>query len=227
MLCRKRSLLRPPSSRCSAASVLLQALCHKRLAALQVVATDGDEEVVSLLDANIQRNLEGKGNLEGEGAGSVRAVRLRWGEHATEEELRASIGLDGAPDVLLATGCVYGSNSGIWNALAASMAALAGPHTLVLMAHGSGAAPGVHQLRGPFYEAAAELGFTVSRVPQHTLHPEHQQGCQLHCLTHKGAGEALQPIAQPKTTTQTKPQTKTARSKKRQREEVKLACQAA
>ena len=48
------------------------------------------------------------------------------------------------------------------------------------MAHGNGAAPGVHRLAGRFYELAA-AHFEAARLEPDPEHP----GCQIHCLVRR------------------------------------------
>ena len=66
------------------------------------------------------------------------------------------------------------------------MLALSGPSTLVLMAHGNGAAPGVHKLRGRFYELALQHFEAAQLV--HAAAADHP-GCQIHCLVRRAAPE--------------------------------------
>lgn len=105
------------------------------------------------LVANAGRNTQGAG-----AAPALRAELLKWGA----PDPLGVCGLDAPADVILATGCVYGRDKGVWEALVGTLVALSGPGTLVVMAHGSGAAPGVHQLRGEFYQARPASGLKCS-----------------------------------------------------------------
>lgn len=58
------------------------------------------------------------------------------------------VGISDPCVIAVATGCVYGSDVGVWAALASTLKNLSGPDTIAIMAHGTGAAPGVHHLRG-------------------------------------------------------------------------------
>ena len=125
---------------------------------MRVVATDGDAHVLQLLEQNAARNAK-----EG---GAVRVATLEWGTPA-----RPQIGphpgdlVLAAPDLILASGCVYGVADDVWAALVRTLAELAGPATVILLAHGNGAAPGVQQMRGRFYGLLArERFFAVARV---------------------------------------------------------------
>ena len=84
--------------------------------------------------------------------------------------------------MLLAVDVVYGREERVWAALVTTLLALSAPHTLILMAHGNGAAPGVHAMRGPFYERAAEH-FDAACLAADAEHP----GCAIHCLVRKPA----------------------------------------
>ncbi|KAL1512202.1 hypothetical protein AB1Y20_005466 [Prymnesium parvum] len=136
---------------------------------MSVTATDGYEDVLHLLKENVSACVQTS-------ASPLHVRSLRWGTPDPIEQL----GLSAAPDVLIATGCVYGSDPRVFEDLVQTMDALSGPHTLVLMCHGNGAAPGVHELDGPFYSLASQY-FDSFRISQYTLHPDHQ-GCQIHCL---------------------------------------------
>ena len=85
---------------------------------MKVIATDGDESVLNQLAANAARNSSG--------AGTLQPALLKWGDDSTplEDELEAmssngANGGDGAlPGLVMATGCVYGRDAGVWAALA-------------------------------------------------------------------------------------------------------------
>jgi hypothetical protein len=136
---------------------------------MEVVATDGDERTVRLIASNLERNAPA-------GRGRARAAGLRWGD----TEAARALGLARRPELLIATGCVYGSCAEVWEALVRTMDAVAGPDTLVLLVHGNGTAPGALEMRGGFYLAAEKL-FHMARVPQRLLSAEHE-GCRLHCM---------------------------------------------
>ena len=145
---------------------------------MRVVATDGDAHVLQLLEQNAARNAK-----EG---GAVRVATLEWGTPA-----RPQIGphpgdlVLAAPDLILASGCVYGVADDVWAALVRTLAELAGPATVILLAHGNGAAPGVQQMRGRFYELLARERFAVARVEPRALHADHRRGVELHCVTRR------------------------------------------
>ena len=100
-----------------------------------MVATDGDEHVMDLLRRNASSN--------GARDGALRACPLRWGEGGALE----ACGLARPPDLVLCCDCVYGVDVQVWTALVATLTALSrGGRTLILMAHGNGAAPGVQAM---------------------------------------------------------------------------------
>ena len=142
------------------------------LLGMTVVATDGDDSVLELMKANVDLNRE---RLAARG-GKVSVRKLAWG---TPRPLEA-LGLASKPDVILATGVVYGKDPTVWESLAQTIDDLSGKRpTLVVMAHGNGAAPGVHQMRGVFYERMlARFQATRLVLPN----PSGHQGCQLHAL---------------------------------------------
>jgi len=95
---------------------------------MRTVATDADEDVLSLLEANAAKDnaatAAGAG-AGGAGAGAggagaaaepvpVRVRRLKWGEDASPLE---TLGLGRPPDVLLAVDVVYGREERVWSAL--------------------------------------------------------------------------------------------------------------
>mmetsp|Transcript_20357 Transcript_20357/g.68870 ORF Transcript_20357/g.68870 Transcript_20357/m.68870 type:complete len:129 (-) Transcript_20357:95-481(-) len=112
----------------------------------------------------------------------VRVRRLKWGEDASPLE---ALGLGRPPDVLLAVDVVYGREERVWSALVETLVALSCEETLVLMAHGNGAAPGVHSMGGRFYEMAADH-FEAASLPPDAEHP----GCQIHCLVRRPPAES-------------------------------------
>ena len=88
---------------------------------MRTVATDADEDVLSLLEANAAK--DNAATAAGAGAGGagaaaepvpVRVRRLKWGEDASPLE---TLGLGRPPDVLLAVDVVYGREERVWSAL--------------------------------------------------------------------------------------------------------------
>ena len=160
---------------------------------LQVVATDSDGEVLSLLEANTRKDNQ-SALLAAAGGGAaalaqpVRVARLKWGEDASPLD---ALGLASPPDLLLAVDVVYGKEERVWEALVQTLVALTDNRTLVIMAHGNGAAPGVHSMRGRFYEMAG-AHFDAACLAADPDHP----GCQIHCLVRRSVGrEGRAPVA--------------------------------
>jgi hypothetical protein len=151
---------------------------------MRVMATDGDESVLEALRENSERNGSSTATTSTKTTNStlLQAKLLKWGASTP----RTILGLDAPADVIVATGCVYGRDQGVWKALVETVAALSGPDTLVIMAHGTGAAPGTHQMRGEFYKLATPF-FDSSRAPQENLHPEHP-GVQIHFMARRNDG---------------------------------------
>lgn len=151
---------------------------------LCTVATDEDAGVLALLVANTTSDGVAMADAAGSGPGAatvppaeVSARHLKWGEAA---DPLVQLGLSAPPDVLLAVDVVYGKERRVWVALVETLVALSDERTLVLMAHGNGAAPGVHRMSGAFYELAA-AHFESACLPLDADHP----GCQMHCLVRR------------------------------------------
>jgi hypothetical protein len=110
----------------------------------------------------------------GEEAGEVDVMEDEEDEDEDEEEEKGEVedGSGKAFDLVLATGCVYGRDAGVWQQLGATLVALSSKSTLVLLAHGTGAAPGTHALQGDFY-ALVQPWFAVGRAPPACGHPDH------------------------------------------------------
>ena len=154
---------------------------------LRTVATDADDDVLALLEANTIKDNATSARLTASGAAAavaepVHVRRLKWGEDAMPID---AIGLPGPPDLLLAVDVVYGKEEKVWSALVQTLVALSDDRTLVLMAHGNGAAPGVHSMGGRFYEMAAPY-FDAACLAADPDHP----GCQIHCLVRRSGSSA-------------------------------------
>jgi len=143
---------------------------------MHVVATDGDEQVLKLQKDNVSRNAA----IVKKAGGSVRVAKLEWGAADPLERL----GLENPPDLIMATGVVYGKDIAVWEALSKTILSLTGSKTLVLMAHGNGAAPGVHKLKGSFYEYMQNNRYKIANISSPKLLKNHK-GCQIHALGRK------------------------------------------
>jgi len=171
---------------------------------MRVVATDGDASVLEAMKANTQRDSDAAATATTTSKlaqGKLLAHLLQWGDAESIEQVKNlgsgeirgendekddevdgigsednGVGSDNKSfDLIIATGCVYGREVRVWQQLVDTLVALSTPnHTLVLFAHGTGAAPGTHALRGEFY-ALADPWFYVGRAPpmssNHADHP--------------------------------------------------------
>lgn len=127
------------------------------------LATDGDQQVLSLLEQNIASNKPTEGKLN--------FCKLEWGDQPP------STGFD----LVLGSGIVYGAETAVWTSLVSTLVGCCGPNTVVLLAHGQGAPPGLCQGSGPFVEML-DQHFSLTAIPQHTLHSDYRKSCVIHCL---------------------------------------------
>ena len=142
---------------------------------VSMVATDGDDAVLDLLRANVNRQHWPETQT---GEEHVRVRQLKWGT----PDVLDTVGLTAPAGLILATGVVYGGDPEGWAGLVDSMVQLSDRETLVLLAHGQGAAPGLHRTEGPFFDRVA-VYFECTTIPLHTLHPSYRRsGCVIHAL---------------------------------------------
>lgn len=145
------------------------ALCSMVAAHLgaHVLATDGEQGIVGMARRNAAANgcrvvppagASAAGPPASRQAGSFRAAQVAWG--AGTAAAVECCGLGAPPvDVIVLSDCVYGSDAGAFDALAVALAALAGPHTLVLQAE----TPRLEgRLYGLYWQAVAAAGFAVA-----------------------------------------------------------------
>ncbi len=137
---------------------------------MDVIATDGDDNVLQLLQKNIARNKQ----IAGSRQGALSAKALEWGKR----DSMSLLGLVRKPDIIIASGVVYGRDPCVAKNLAKSIRYLSSSHTIVILAHGNGASPGVHQCEGPFYAAMGKR-FKCMNIQKVELDKD-AQGCQLH-----------------------------------------------
>ena len=150
---------------------------------VSMIATDGDDAVLDLLRENVSRQPWTKDPAKEE---HVRVRQLKWGA----PDVLESLGLQAPAGLVLATGVVYGGDPEGWAGLVDSMIQLSDQSTLVLLAHGQGAAPGLHRTEGPFFDRVAEH-FDYAPVPLHTLHPSYRRsGCVIHALRRRASTAA-------------------------------------
>ena len=145
---------------------------------VSMVATDGDDAVLKLLQENVKSQRWPETHHTQNDTEHVRVRQLKWGDH----DVLDSLGLAAPVGLILATGVVYGGDPDGWAGLVDSMVQLSDGDTLVLLAHGQGAAPGLHRTEGPFFDRVAEH-FEYTTVPLNTLHPTYRKsGCVIHAL---------------------------------------------
>jgi len=136
---------------------------------VELIATDGDAEVIKLLEGNVSMNEV-----------DVKTKILKWEEDCGDPLQK--LGLATKPDLIIGTGIVYGSNPDTWIALAKLLKRLSGSSTQILLAHGNGAAPGILKCKGDFYEKIQKR-FSIKKISQSELAREFQKSCQIHILT--------------------------------------------
>ena len=142
---------------------------------VSMVATDGDDAVLDLLRENVNRQQWSETQT---GEEHVRVRQLKWGA----PDVLDMLGLTAPAGLILATGVVYGGDPEGWAGLVDTMVQLSDRETLVLLAHGQGAAPGLHRTEGPFFDRVA-VYFEYTTIPLHTLHPSYRRsGCVIHAL---------------------------------------------
>lgn len=99
--------------------------------ALQVVATDGDADLVRLLRKNIAANVSSLPAGAASGVHPAATAVLDWGNAESTAKL---VEQHGNPDVIIMSDCVYGSNPGVWERLLDTLGGLSTPSTRVIQA---------------------------------------------------------------------------------------------
>lgn len=137
----------------------LPSLVAAHMGMSKVIATDGDPDVIALLHANKEKN-SGTSNTS-----ALEVKELLWGvENALEE-----VGMEEAPDVLLAADVVYGNDEKVWKSLVDAMRQCSGPQTLILVAQ----VRRFEFAERKFLEFCSKA-FEVLLLPLRLLHPDHQ-----------------------------------------------------
>ena len=122
-------------------------------------------------------------------APSARVCRLVWG---SEGDPLKTLGLTREPDVVLASDVVYGNDPKKWRALVATMRALCGAHTLVVV--GNVQRYPVHHpmAESRFFRESTRAFFVRREVPVTSLHPEYRGtgagSCAVHVLRRRAVG---------------------------------------
>ena len=133
---------------------------------------------MELLSENVRSN-----------APSARVCRLVWG---SEGDPLKTLGLTREPDVVLASDVVYGNDPKKWRALVATMRALCGAHTLVVV--GNVQRYPVHHpmAESRFFRESTRAFFVRREVPVTSLHPEYRGtgagSCAVHVLRRRAVG---------------------------------------
>ena len=133
---------------------------------------------MELLSENVRSN-----------APSARVCRLVWG---SEGDPLKTLGLTREPDVVLASDVVYGNDPKKWRALVATMRALCGAHTLVVV--GNVQRYPVHHpmAESRFFRESTRAFFVRREVPVTSLHPEYRGtgagSCAVHVLRRRAGG---------------------------------------
>lgn len=128
-----------------------------------VLTTDGDPELVGILDRNVRS--ASSGDFRG-------AIVLKWGG-----SLDKVINLLGIPDVIVAADVVYSGTKPHWLDLLHTLQALshlkAEPAPLILLAH----AHRYREVDDEFFRDVASAHFEVTRLPMTDLYlPKHSHG---------------------------------------------------
>jgi len=145
---------------------------------MDVIATDGDGETVQLLGYNTRMNTGGITSVSGgrRHLPSVRVAQLKWGQGP--KRLRNATGLSKRPEILVAADVIYGRDQTNVESIVRTMRLLCDEHTLVILAHGQGAAPGVWKSEGPFFAHASQWFRCWQLPPSKT----DKKACVIHIL---------------------------------------------
>jgi hypothetical protein len=142
-----------------------------------VISTDGDPNVCKLLQSNITLN-----NMDDN---MVSTCTMGWGIKG--KELKKTLGISSFKEIklVMASGCVYGSDPQNWKSLYKTIRALSSKrsrNTLIILSHGNGAAPGVFEGEGNFYNEMMKEKFHVYVVPPNLLNTKYRESCSIHML---------------------------------------------
>uniref|UniRef100_A0A0G4I2H1 Uncharacterized protein n=1 Tax=Chromera velia CCMP2878 TaxID=1169474 RepID=A0A0G4I2H1_9ALVE len=142
---------------------------------MKVIATDGDKDVIELLEKNIEANSE----ILTSAGGSVRSAYLLWGDTAQAQEAAEIIDSEDRntqeiltyPDLVLAADVVYGNQEGVWKQLSDTLRDVCGPETLLLLANVQRFPRGDPRGEWKFYEML-QAHFHSVEIPHASLHAE-------------------------------------------------------
>lgn len=133
----------------------LVAIAAALLGAAEVEATDGDAELLSLTEGNIELNIKSEDIRQ-----RCHCTKLMWGDHAAAAALRPPF------DIVLAADCAAVVYEHAFEDLVSSLVSLSGPSSIVLLAYQRR-----HRSEDVFFELL-QLRFTVSEVPEKFIHPD-------------------------------------------------------
>jgi len=157
---------------------------------VQMVATDGDEEVMRLLRQNVALNCRDA---------SLVAEKLLWGTSGVLDALK----LQRPPDLLLAADVVYMSGkANLTDKLMNTILELAGPETIVVLSNVLRFPDGHPQGEGRFFDSLLKKGFDGVVLPLHHLHADYRKsgvgGCAIHILRRRRGLDASLSKERPK-----------------------------
>ena len=141
------------------------------------ISTDGDDDVCKLLQNNI--------TLNDMNSSIVDTRTISWGVKG--KKLKDILQINSLKEVklIMASGCVYGSDPDNWKSLyktIRSMSSKRSNNTLIILSHGNGAAPGVFEGDGDFYNQFIRKKFNVYIVPPNLLNVKYRESCSIHML---------------------------------------------
>lgn len=140
----------------------LVAVAAAMLGAAEVVATDGDEELLSLTEENLNDNVT---RIAGEDVRRrCRVSQLMWGDSEAVEAMQPPFDVVLAADV---AALVYEEH---FSGLVSSLAGLSNENSIILLAYHRR-----HTDEDVFFEKLAGA-FTYSVVPDESIHPEYARG---------------------------------------------------
>mmetsp|Transcript_10197 Transcript_10197/g.15251 ORF Transcript_10197/g.15251 Transcript_10197/m.15251 type:complete len:910 (-) Transcript_10197:124-2853(-) len=135
---------------------------------VNMTTTDGDPRVLELLKTNMQRNPPSRPTP------IPNVTKLSWGEFKSKKEARRYLSVDRGFDVIIGSGIIYGADEDTFSSLALTMSQLSDKNTMIILAHGQGAAPGVHKGEGLFFTTMKRFGFRVRQIKPSYLHEDYQ-----------------------------------------------------
>merc|ERR1712232_911292 len=159
---------------------------------IRMIATDDDDDVLDVLEQNALRNQPPSQGSAGSrkkrraaaphssAESGLRVQRLLWSRDVSPSDLA----LDDPPDLLLAADVIYASaKSDLTAALLATLSALSGPGTLVIIANVRRFPVSHPNSENRFFEQLQDV-FEHTEIPQHCLHKDFQRSGVGSCVIH-------------------------------------------